>query len=428
MKFKISLLAGLVAATLTTPASATDGYFSHGYGVKSQGMGGVGIALPQDALTAASNPAGMGLIGDRLDVGLTWFRPQREAKLTNTGSTLPPAFLGFSDGNFEGNNRENFLIPEAGFNKVITPEISFGVSVYGHGGMNTDYEKPIPLLNGGSGRASGINYMQLFVAPTVAWKITPSQTLGVSVNLGYQRFEAKGIDGFRAISASPNNLTGRGVDDAYGIGLHLGWIGQISDSVTLGATYQTKTNFQKFDKYKGLFSGGGEMDAPATYGLGIAVKATPQLTVAADVQRILYSDVDAIGNSAAKWNGAFFPGNLGNSNGPGFGWKDVTVFKLGASYVYSDAMTLRAGYNHVTQPVPEKEALFNILAPGVVQDHLSLGATWILPNNGELSVGYTHAFEESVKGNGAIPAAFGGGNVKLKMYQDALGIAYGWKL
>ena len=32
-----------------TNAFATDGYFSHGYGVKSQGMGGVGIALPQDA-------------------------------------------------------------------------------------------------------------------------------------------------------------------------------------------------------------------------------------------------------------------------------------------------------------------------------------------------------------------------------------------
>jgi long-chain fatty acid transport protein len=41
-------------------------------------MGGVGIALPQDALAAATNPAGMGLIGDRIDLGATWFRPIRE--------------------------------------------------------------------------------------------------------------------------------------------------------------------------------------------------------------------------------------------------------------------------------------------------------------------------------------------------------------
>ena len=48
-------------------ASATDGYFQPGYSVQSVGMGGVGIALPLDALAAASNPAGMALIGNRLD-------------------------------------------------------------------------------------------------------------------------------------------------------------------------------------------------------------------------------------------------------------------------------------------------------------------------------------------------------------------------
>jgi len=425
MKTKLNLIAGLVAATLATPALATNGYFSHGYGVKSQGIGGVGIALPQDTLAAATNPAGLGLVGDRADVGLTWFRPDREAKLSNTfGGT------GAFDGKFEGNNRDNFLIPEAGFNKAISPDVTLGVSIYGNGGMNTDYEKPITLLNGGSGKASGINYAQLFVAPTLSWKVAPGHTLGLSVNLGYQRFEAKGIDGFKGISAYPNNVTGRGVDDAYGIGLHLGWIGQISDSVTLGATYQSRTNFQEFDKYKGLFA--GAMDAPASYGVGIAVKATPQLTVAADVQRILFSDVDPIGNSISKWNGQPFltgaAGNLGKSSGPGFGWEDATVFKIGSSYAYSDSLTLRAGYDHVTQPVPKREALFNILAPAVVQDHISLGATWILPNKGEVSFGYTHAFEDSVNGTNAIPAQFGGGNVKLKMHQDSLGVAYGWAL
>ena len=431
MKTKLTRLAGLIAATLAIPAAATDGYFSHGYGVKSQGMGGVGIALPQDALAAASNPAGMGLIGDRVDVGLTWFRPDREATLSNTGNFPPGPYppKNFSDGTFKGNNREDFVIPEAGFNKDITPEISLGVSIYGNGGMNTDYEKPIPLLNGGTGNHSGIDYVQLFVAPTVAWKVTPTQTIGAAVNLGYQRFKAKGIEGFTGISASPNNVTGRGNDSAYGIGLHLGWIGQITDKVTLGATYQTKTKFQEFDDYKGLFA--DSMDAPAFYGLGIAFKATPQLTLAADVQRILFSDVAPIGNSISKWNhqinGFNGNGNLGSSNGPGFGWEDATVFKLGASFAYSDSLILRAGYNHVDQPVPKSETLFNILAPAVVEDHVSLGATWVLANKGEISLGYTHAFENSVKGNNAIPAEFGGGDVKLKMHQDSLGIAYGWK-
>ena len=71
----------LLAILAVPNAYATDGYFSHGFGIKAQGMGGVGIALPQDALAAATNPAGMGLIGDRIDFGVTWFRPQRETEI-----------------------------------------------------------------------------------------------------------------------------------------------------------------------------------------------------------------------------------------------------------------------------------------------------------------------------------------------------------
>ena len=53
------LAAAIAAALLPFSAGATTGYFQHGYGIKSKGMGGVGIALPQDSLAAATNPAGM---------------------------------------------------------------------------------------------------------------------------------------------------------------------------------------------------------------------------------------------------------------------------------------------------------------------------------------------------------------------------------
>jgi long-chain fatty acid transport protein len=47
-------------------AHATNGYFSSGYGVKAQGIAGAGIALPQDALAAATNAA---LISDLTETG-----------------------------------------------------------------------------------------------------------------------------------------------------------------------------------------------------------------------------------------------------------------------------------------------------------------------------------------------------------------------
>ena len=417
MKFSLKLLP-LFVLLASTEASATDGYFTHGYGVKSQGMGGVGIALPQDALAAASNPAGMGLIGDRIDLGATWFRPIRESEIS--GNPGPGV-----NGTYDANESKNFIIPEFGYNRQINPDVTLGVSVYGNGGMNTDYKKAVPLLGS---TPAGIDLIQLFVAPTVTWKLTPSNTIGVSLNLAYQRFAAKGLENFASpASTSSDNVTNKGHDNSYGAGLHIGWIGQLNDFVTLGATYQTKTYMSQFDKYKGLFAEGGDFDIPETYGVGIAVKATPQLTVAADVQRINYSDVASVGNSSSNQS------LLGSSNGPGFGWRDVTAVKLGASYVWNEQLTLRAGYNHSTQPIRSGETLFNILAPGVVQDHLTLGTTWVLENKAELSLAYMHAFENSVNGSGSVPpgsppAGFGGGEANLKMYQDSLGVAYGWKL
>jgi long-chain fatty acid transport protein len=200
--------------------------------------------------------------------------------------------------------------------------------------------------------------------------------------------------------------------------------------VTLGATYQTRTYMTEFDDYSGLFAEQGDFDIPENFAVGIAVQATPKLVVAADVVRINYSEIYAINNGGPSTNPRFgtAAGLLGADGGLGFGWEDQTVYKLGVAYQYSKQLTLRAGYNHADQPIPAAETLFNMLAPATVEDHLTLGATWTLDNGSELTFSYMHAFEKKVKGSGSIPAAFGGGEADLEMYQDSIGVAYNWKM
>lgn len=406
------LLAALFLVT-ASQAYATDGYFTHGYGIKSQSAGGVGIALPQDAIAGATNPAGISWVDDQVYVGATWFRPQRSVEVEGSAAPI--------NGRYDGNDTENFIIPEFAYKKSINDVLAGGISIYGNGGLNTDYKDGFPLF--GNSRA-GVNLIQLFVSPTLSWKPTPSQSIGVSLNLAYQRFKAEGLQNFdnALVSASPGHVTNEGSDSSYGAGIHVGWVGQVSDRVTLGATYQSKTYMTKFDRYKGLFADSGSFDIPTTYGLGAAVKLSSDFTLAADVQRILYGDVDAISNAGALTS------QLGSSNGPGFGWDNVTVYKLGAIYAYDDAITLRAGYNHSSQPIGKSQTLFNVLAPGIIQDHFTLGGSYKFANKSELSLSYIHAFENKVNGSGSIPAAFGGGEANIKMYQDAIGIAYNWQL
>jgi long-chain fatty acid transport protein len=399
---------------LAIPAFATDGYFSTGYGVKQQGQGGAGIALPQDSLAAATNPAGMVFVGDRFDFGLTWFRPIRGASIT--GSENPQL-----DGNFDGSRKKNFFIPELGYTHLLNPKVAFGISLYGNGGMNTAYTTFIPLFSGDTPYRAGVDLQQLFASPTLAFKANAHNAFGIALNIAFQKFAAQGLEGFAGLSQSPNNLTELGFSNSFGAGFRVGWLGTINQSLSLGLTFQSRTYMQAFDKYKGLFAQQGSFDIPANVAGGVAFKILPKATVLFDVERIFYGQVNSIANPD-------FPiqAPLGASNGPGFGWHDITAEKVGFDYKLSPTWTLRAGYNHSGLPFDASQNLFNILAPAVVQNHISAGATWSLHSGEEISVAYQHAFEKTLDGVNSIPTAFGGGEANLRMYQDSVGIGFGW--
>ncbi len=413
MKMKKIVVLMFAAGAMASPlAYATNGYFSHGYGMKAKGMAGVGIALPQDSLAAATNPAGIVMVGNRMDVGVDWFKPNRNTELT---SATGPAV-----GAYSGNGDSSFLVPEFGYNKALDSDSAVGVAVYGNGGMNTKYTTlNAGTLATGSAAAGGLNLgsgdvgvdlQQLFIAPTYAMKLNSDHAIGVSLNLAYQMFKAEGLQNF--------GIMNPGSDSSTGWGARIGWTGQVTPAVTLGATYQTKTKMGKFSKYAGLFAEQGGFDIPANYGVGIAFKLDDATTLAADIQTIQYSGVKSIANLADTTGTV----PLGADNGSGFGWKDMTTIKLGASHKYDGGLVVRAGFSTGKQPISEDQTFFNILAPGVIESHLTLGATWALANNGELTVGYMHAFKKTVTGTA------GTTGINLDMSQDSLGVAYGWKM
>ncbi len=87
---------------------------------------------------------------------------------------------------------------------------------------------------------------------------------------------------FGMFSESPTNMSDNGYDSAWGWGGRIGYTGKITPELTIGATYATKTYMGSFDKYKGLFAEQGDFDIPANFGVGVAWKAMPALTLAAD--------------------------------------------------------------------------------------------------------------------------------------------------
>lgn len=430
-KHRLSAVALVLAGTLAAgTAGATNGYFQHGYGMKAKGRAGASTAMTTDTYGGASNPATMVWVGNRIDAGVDLFRPDREAR--RTGS------LAGVDGAASGNDSTNFLIPEFGYNRLLNPDLSLGVTVYANGGMNTDYNGSAVASCAGVGGGApanllcgvgnlGVNLSQLIIAPTIAFKVNPQHSVGVSPLIAYQRFKAYGLQPFAAISSSPANLTNNGSDNAWGWGVRLGWLGRFSDTLSVGAAYATKIRMDEFDKYRGLFAEQGGFDIPENYNVGIAFKATPAVTVAVDYQRINYSKVHSVGNPSNQTPcpGAACLGASGSSIG--FGWQDVNVIKLGVEYAWNSRMLLRAGYNHGDNPIQSRDVTFNILAPGVVQDHVTAGFTYTLADASEITLAYMHAFRKSVSGPANNPYFAVGGNETISMSQNSLGIAWGRK-
>jgi len=417
-----------VAVLFSTSANATNGYFTHGIGVKNKAMAGAGTASPDEAIASAVNPASAVLVGDRLDIGVSLFSPRRSYEssasqaMGNGGAfTLGPDKI--------DSDSEYFVIPDISKVWARGEDYALAVSFYGRGGMNTDYSggtatfdpdsplgpAPIVTLPGiyGGGK-TGVNLSQAFLDLTYARK-TGDFSWGVSAVFAAQLFEAKGIANFAGFTESfarsggtvfPENLSNNGTDWSFGYGAKFGVIWQASESVSLALAYQTKMNMSDFDDYSDLFAQGGGFDIPASIRGGISIAANESLNLHFDVEHSMFSNVQSVGNeienlfACPTLGGTDFESCLGGDSGPGFGWHDVTTYKMGADWKASSMAdwTWRAGYSFTHQPIHSHELLFNVLAPAVVEQHFTVGASKITSKGRELSFGFMFAPSKTQSG------------------------------
>jgi long-chain fatty acid transport protein len=417
------LAAVAMVAMPCVSAFATNGYFSHGYGMKAKGMGGAAVAMTDSAFAGANNPAIAAWAGDRAELGVDVFMPERGMQRSGSAAGLNAQL---------SSDSTSFLIPEFGYNRAINDKMGVGISVYGNGGMNTDYAGgSIPAgvcgpsaanVLCGSGRV-GVDLMQLIVAPTFAYKVSEKHSVGVSPLLVQQIFKADGLQMFQSWTPNSSNVTNNGYDSSTGFGMRLGYLGKLSDSVSIGASYAPRISMSKFSKYAGLFADGGNFDIPENYTLGTSIQATPTVVIALDYQHIGYSAVPSIGNASNSGT------VLGAANGPGFGWGDVNATKVGIQWQANAALTVRAGINVGDNPVKSRDVTFNILAPGVVTTHYTLGATYALSPSSEITAAYMVASSNSVSGSSLFNGPMGGmaGNETVKMNQQSIGVQFGWR-
>ncbi len=403
----------LMSMLLAPIAGAMDGYFSNGYGPQCKALAGACAAIIQGSMAPAANPAGMFWAGKRYDVALTIFNPNREFIVTGAPSGYPGTF-GMTPGtNKSGSNL--FFVPDFGANWQVRENSTLGVAFFTNGGMNTNYSGAVY-----GGRPAGIDMKQFFLTPTWAQRVANRHSFGVSAILAWQMFDAHGLQSLESFSREPTKMTDNGRDYAEGIGARFGYLGRLTDWLSVGGSYQTKVRMTKFDKYAGLFSEQGRFSIPGLYNVGLALKVLPRVTISLDGERILFGGVVSMHNPMLP---NMKTAKFGDDNGPGFGTRDMSVGRVGVQWMPDRKWTLRSGFSYGQSPIPSSEVLFNLMSPGVLKKHAALGFTRKLDHGQEIHLAMVRAFPASLTGANPLEVP-GRQKIQLRMDQWELQLGF----
>ena len=415
------LLAVMLIATLSPAAFATNGQQLIGIGPTSRSMGGVGIAAPQDAISAVfSNPSAMCFgpycPSSQFDFAGTIFMPEPKAEVTASGQT------------FKADARDqNYAIPAIGFSVPIggaDARWRFGLSAYGVSGLGVDYrdtniDQP-NYFGVGAPLAAGTytNFQLMKFAPTIAYQALPNLSVGTSFQINYSTLDL-----------------GEGTVAAYSYGVKLGGIYKPIDQLSLGLIYtspQKATYNRVYD-----FDGDGRrqnltLEQPQEVGLGVAYEfLKPRVLLETNAKWINWSDADGYDD---------------------FDWNNQWVFAVGAQWEAIDHVFFRVGYNYAENPVDDHDnwngsllgppdfvgvqgkslpryyyESFRVIGfPAVVEHHITAGFGYEMGESLVLNLSYMHAFENELSESGTAPDG-SSAKLKSKLSEDSLSLAFTWR-
>ncbi len=402
----------IVGIMIPVNALATNGDNLIGVGPISRAMGGVGIASPQDAISAVfSNPAAMcfGAFcpSNQVDFAGTAFMPNIHASITAGQGPFGPFTPPFS---FNAHSDPKlYPIPALGISYSFPeyPKWRIGFGAYGVTGLGVDYrgtslDQPnFPIFGGNPLAAGAFSNLQIMkFAPTVAYQVNHWLSLGAAFNISYSTLDLR-----------------EGANSGFAPGAQIGAIVKPHKDVSIGFTYSTPQDVNHHKVLPGAPTVPGgppslnslALSSPHNLGVGVGWEAIPRkLLFEADFKWLNWAGADGYRH---------------------FDWKDQYVFNIGAQFKPIPKLALRLGYNFGNNPVkPHKnfvgfnpanpaqppmttiqgtpipvyyfETFRTIGFPAIVENHITAGIGYDFTERFAVNLGFMYAFENSITASG----------------------------
>jgi long-chain fatty acid transport protein len=411
-----------IALLLIPPAHAFNGYFQSGAGTKSKSMAGVSSTLIGDAFGAGNNPAAILFSGDLIELGLEKTTSRQRAERYGSGGNPPR----FSDTVTTG--KEDKFTPELAITKSVSADFSFGLSYHQNGLIQANYSSNDFFTALGTTPQPDRLYFSLkqeVFSPAFAFRIGKESSIGFAPLFVSQQLEITGLQTFVSNNWTndKSNITNNGRDTSSGVGVRVGFISRLDESVLIGATYSPKITMGKFSNYKGLFTDNARFDVPENFSIGLSIATNSATTLIFDYQRINYGGIKLLNVPSTVFSDPpKIDITFGDDNGPGFGWESINVWKLGFDWRVRDNLTLRAGVSMNDSPVTSRDVSLAVIMPSITTREQTLGATYRLDASNSLSFYMSTATGPEL--NGISTVAGSAIRERLKVNNRAFGIQY----
>ncbi len=213
------------------------------------------------------------------------------------------------------------------------------------------------------------NVALLSIAPMVSLQLTDRLAMGGGpiITSGTPTFSpaffAPGPKDALGISTFPAATNTRA---DWGAGFQLGLFYELSEDWNLGFSYKSPVWQEKWD-YNAATPRlvgrtiGIQAGLPEIISWGVAYKGLARTLFDVDLRYIDYANTPLFGTKVVDG---------------GLGWQSVFAVAFGVQYKATDRLTLLGGYLYNTNPVRNETTLFNVQAPGIITNTLSLGASF----------------------------------------------------
>ncbi len=369
-------------------------------------------AIAEDASTIYFNPAGMTYLPDnQLVVALHAIKPS--ANFNNSGSHRSALLGGLPTPGGEGGDAGDLaFVPNMFFAKSLNENVKLGLGISAPFGLKTEYDKDWV----GRYQAIKSDLKTININPSFAFKVNDGVSLGFGISA--MRIDAEltnAIDTGTVCLSVPGNcglatpspqrrdsfVKVKGDDWSYG--WNAGAIFQITEATRLGLSYRSQIHQNlrgdvDFSNLPAVFSAIPALRAQFGNG-SISAKVTLPDSASASVAHNLNNEWQLLGDltwtnwskfenlTIVRTSGALAGQTL---NSVPEKWDDTIRASVGASYKYSDALKLRAGFAYDESPVSKKYRTPRI--PDNDRFWLSFGGNYKFSDTSSLDVGYTHIF------------------------------------